>query len=227
MVRVRTTGSTKMKMIKILTLFLFLVSCGTDSASNGENSETEAKEKSVVTSSPDIESIALDAKSDLPECGDDNRSQLAYVVSEDNFYVCQKEWKLVAIKGKQGDKGEKGEDGEDGITTTVHVDGGNSSNVWIDTLTGFSWYLGGTNTHAQALIACSGDYRLPTINEAYAAITHGIRLIAGDIGANPDFWTSEAVVGVPANRYYATVSNGNPVGGSGAPASTSSVFCVK
>lgn len=192
-------------------------------ASSDDHEETKTQEKAVV----EIESISLDAKSDLPECSDSNRSQLAYVLEEDNFYVCQKAWKLISIKGKQGDKGEKGDKGLDGTTTTVHVDGGNSSNVWVDSISGFTWYLGGTNYHSEAVNTCQAPYRLPTINEAYAAITHGIRLIALDISANPDFWSSETVLGFPSNYYYITVINGAPSGGNGTPSTTASVFCVK
>lgn len=213
-------------MLKLILLLTVLVGCGSESGDKAPNNDSETSEKAVVLSSPDVESIALDAKSDLPSCSDDNRSQLAYIVDEDNFYVCRKDWTLVSIRGKAGQDGEKGDKGDTGATGATGQTS-NSSNVWVDTLTGFTWYLGGTNTHAQAETSCTGDYRLPTIPEAYAAITHGIRLIAGEIGANLDFWTSEKIFATEASYYYATINAGNPVGGAGGPAATYSVFCVK
>lgn len=210
--------------MKIVFVISVLTGCGSESSPEGANIDPKADEKAVVVNDPDIHSIALDSKSELPDCSDENKSQLAYIIEEDQFYVCKAEWKKITIKGA---KGEKGDSGANGTTTTVHVDGGNSSNVWVDSISGFSWHLGGTNTHAQAESSCSNGYRLPTINEAYAAITHGIRLIAIDISASPDFWTSEAVSGVAGSYYYATVSSGNPSGAAGNASATASVFCIK
>lgn len=200
-------------------LVLSMSGCGSESSGNNENSDSEKQEKGVVTSSPDIDSIALESKSELPECVKENESQLAYVIDEDQFYVCKSSWKVVSIKGKQGDKGEKGDSG-----STVIRDS-NNSNYWTDSITGYQWFLGGTATKANALITCTGDYRLPTLEEGKTAVNHGIRLIAADIGANADFWSSSFnLAGVPQ---FVTLNAGNAEGSDGTSVMTKSVFCVK
>ena len=200
-------------LMKIIFIVSILTACGTDKGSDSPSSDSEAQEKSVVTQSDEISSIALDSKSELPSCDESNATQLAYILDEDTFYVCRKEsWSVIDLKGK------------DGVTTTVQVEVGNKANQWIDSVSGLSWQLGGVGTIAMANAACLAPYRLPTKDEASDAVSRGIRLIAIDIGANPDFWTSMIDYGT---FIFMSASGGVWQAGVGSSSTQKSVFCVK
>jgi hypothetical protein len=201
-------------------IFLFLLSCGTESQDQGAIVE-EAQDKKADTEETEAPiSIAVVFKADLPECSEAKEAMLAYVKSEDAFYSCESNvWVALDIKGKDG------KDGANGVTTTVEVEATNKLNHWEDPISGHYWYLGGAGTQSSAISACVGDYRLPTQAEGVEAINHGIRNVATDIGAVLPFWTDAQSVGMPI---YATLVNGNA--NTVAVASNTaniSIFCIK
>lgn len=192
----------------LLLLMFIVTACGQSSSKNSPTDEPLAEEKAAVDNET-INSIALDTKADLPDCEDSNKSQLAYIIDEDKFYVCSKEWTAVSIKGK---------DGIDGSSS-------NSLNQWTDSISGKKWLLMGTMTFSSAQTSCANGYRTPTIAEGTEAINHGIRLIAANIGATTDFWTNYEQPGV--YTIYMTVSGGSPSNPQSNYTATKSAFCVK
>lgn len=204
-------------------LFVFLISCGTESTERPSIDE-ESQETSIASEETKDESspisVAVKSKANLPGCSEAKEAMLAYVKDEDTFYSCESsEWVSIDIQGKDG------KDGTNGVTTTLEKEGTNRLNEWEDSITGKLWFLGGVGTQSTALSTCSGNYRVPTVAESLAAINHGIRNVATDIGAVLNFWTDENSFGSPM---YATIASGNANTVAVASNTSSiSIFCIK
>lgn len=101
----------------LVTALLVLSGCGDG---GGGGSTAPAEDTGGKIAEKDDSYTKLIAKGeDVPECGEDNASQLIYVVEDEEFQVCRKgAWKAVDLKkgepGKPGAAGEPGKDGEDG-----------------------------------------------------------------------------------------------------------------
>lgn len=76
-----------------------------------------------------------------------------------------------------------------------------------------------------AQTSCSNGYRTPSIAEGTDAVNHGIRLIASNIGASPDFWTNYEIPGV--YTIYMTIASGSASNPQSNYTATKSAFCVK
>jgi hypothetical protein len=198
--------------VKLLTLLfaLTLTACGTDSgSSSGASDKSENDKDESESTDPTLQSISLELKSDLPKCEDKRESQLAYVKSESQFYVCESgSWSEIDIEG------------EDGVTTEVEAT--NKKNQWVDPISGLTWLIGGSGTYAQAQAACSGSYRLPTWAEAITGITHGVRGIAASIPQGQDFW-----IDISGQYWYATVTAGQANKYQVLATATYNIYCVK
>ena len=97
--------------LAFIVLALATWSCGFGKKSDGGGSGGAAKDDAPS----DRTSLAIQTKSDLPECGDGNASQLAYVLEEEMFYACSgSQWTAISIQGPKGDKGDTGSQGEQG-----------------------------------------------------------------------------------------------------------------
>lgn len=205
-----------MKYILVLT-WAIVVACGSESSSTSE----AQKEKKATESVEALQSIMLATKADLPSCSDDNETQLAYISDTATFYVCEdSDWVEAKIVAK-GEKGDQGEAGSDGVTTVKEVEATNKKNQWVDPISGLTWLLGGPSNWLSANSSCSGDYRLPTYDEAEDAINRGIRGIAASVPTGVDFWVNEL-------GYIAGINASSLPEKKGVPSSNSyTAFCVK
>lgn len=204
--------------ILILTLALTLTACGNGSESNSDASEAIPEAKDEPSDDP-IQSIAVANVSDLPKCSEENDTQLGYVKAQKKFYVCENaDWVVIPIED-----GKDGSDGSDGVTTVKEIEATNKKNQWVDPITGLSWLLGGGGDYAQAVAACSGDYRLPTWAEASTAISHGVRGIAASVPTSTqNFWLY-----TNGQYWYATETSGAPNKFQVLSSAAYNIFCVK
>lgn len=89
--------------------------CGREDSEEPSLAESPASESDKQT----LLSIALKSRDELPTCDDNNKKQLAYLLDEKIFLVCDNnDWAEVQIKGMDGERGiagEKGDTGEQGI----------------------------------------------------------------------------------------------------------------
>lgn len=204
-----------MKMLMLI--FLTVTACGQDENSKDDNSKNETQSlnpPSEVTSQHELQSLSLDKKEDLPDCAETNQHQLAYIISEASFYVCEVSWRVILIKGEAGKDGAKGDTGTTGETA-------NSSNLWHDPISNVTYLLGGEANWNSANQACAGLYKLPTEGQGVAAGLHGIRAIAQALGLKKDFWTSG--VGI----YIGLDNSGSPAALPTSSANAFSIFCVR
>lgn len=89
----------------VMVMALCLFACGSDDAKHSGDSPGGNPDdpKTPGVSGPEIFSLFLDAKADLPACGEANQRQLVYVADESKFYACKEvEWVEVSIKGEPG-----------------------------------------------------------------------------------------------------------------------------
>jgi hypothetical protein len=216
--------------VVVLTIILasLLTSCGSDSSGGNAAVDTsETQENAPEAESGVPNSISIAKVADLPECTPDNDTQLAYVRSEKAYYFCENgSWSELDMVGKDGKDGKDGVDGQDGVTTVIEEEATNKKNQWVDPITGLEWLIGGGGDYAQAVAACSGDYRLPTWTEAVSGINHGVRAIAASVPTSTqNFWLDKASTG--NLYYYATETAGLPNKFQVAATAGYNVFCVK
>lgn len=169
-------------MKNFIPLILILAACGSNSGGGGNDSSEPTTKREETP----LQSIALDDFSDLPSCESSNDKQLAYVTSEDQFYVCEeKDWQPIEIgsEGERGAKGDDGLDGEDGLTVTT--------NNWYDAVTDKNWLIGALGSYASAESNCISPWRLPTKDEALAASQRGLGVAASSINGPTTIWTSD------------------------------------
>lgn len=161
-------------------ILLILIGCGREEESNKQGA-----------SSPQLLSIALQSKDDLPECSRLNDTQMSYVIDIEQYFVCKEEsWMEIDppsnTKTAKGSKGEDGKDGTDGETVTT--------NNWYDSTTGKLWIIGAQVNVGLINTACSGNYRLPTKDEALGAAIRGLGVAASTINGPTTMWTSTPYV---------------------------------
>lgn len=141
-----------MKSLCVMVIIL-TVGCGRFEDSSGEASDEGSP------GSGSAKTLAIDTKSELPECNENNENQLAYVKNESYFYECEEnEWAKIRVQS--GDWPE---------------------NAWVDSVTGYVWLVGGlvTWTYAygelQSDDTCTGDWVNPsTDDEIKMAGLHGL-----------------------------------------------------
>jgi hypothetical protein len=193
-------------------LLIVTAACGTGEKGGADQTTNDAVSSNQPASEPEatMQSISLNSLAELA-CSKANLHQLAYILDEESFYVCEGAWAKVEIKGPKGDKGS---DGAMGQST-------NSANLWKDSITGLSWILGGASNWAGALGACTSPYRLPNGLEGLNAGLHGIRAIAGQLSLQADFWDDQIgeYIGLNGSAQVAVLPT--------ASGNTKSIFCVR
>lgn len=182
----------------ILILGLSLSSCGREDSEEPSLAESPSSESGKQT----LLSIALKSREDLPTCDDNNKKQLAYLLDEKIFLVCDNsDWVEVQIKGSDGERGiagEKGETGEQGIAGESGEAGESvTNNMWYDGVTGKHWIIGSDMfwplSNGGVNNPCTSPFRIPTKAEAKAAALRGMWLIQREINGPDTIWTSDEI----------------------------------
>jgi hypothetical protein len=95
-------------------LVLLLVSCGDGDGDGGQSAAPVASvEDGDDDKSQSSYTKLIAAGEDKPDCGEDNPSELIYVVDEEEFQYCDGgKWKSVDLKGEDGVDGKDGTDAE-------------------------------------------------------------------------------------------------------------------
>lgn len=204
-------------MKNLFLLTLMLASCGTDDDKNGATSSEKPKPR------PNLQSIALDAYSDLPSCKAANDKQLAYVRADETFYTCDdKEWTPIEVSpgAKQGLDGKNGSDGADGENFTT--------NNWFDAVTSKTWLIGASGLYSTAVNTCISPWRVPTKDEALAAAQRGLGLAAVDIGGPTTIWTSDVWDQNATHNFIIQAITTTPAtNGANRSTDTRGVFCTE
>jgi hypothetical protein len=170
-----------MKIVNYMLLSLLLVGCGSDSEDKSAASTSPESDIYHTDEVSNVRSISLKEKSDLPECLEANDTQLAYVIDEEAFYVCESsEWVEADIKGKDGERGADGNNGSDGQD-------GTPSNQWLDPNDGKTWLIGGNG--AWTVSFCPAGWTRPNVWEGTAAVAHGLLVASAQISGPDDIWT--------------------------------------
>jgi hypothetical protein len=104
--------------------FSLNISCGSSSNANQTGDSEISQEKSVNKSDEPVKSqsygsLLVEGSKDLPSCNAEKNGSLAYVKSEEKFYVCSGEWTTISIKGEKGDPGVAGSDASGIIKTQI------------------------------------------------------------------------------------------------------------
>lgn len=200
--------------VLIMILAGAITGCGSDGGSGAAESNGQVEQESAPESNSDsLQSISVAMASKLPECSESNETQLAYARSEKTYYFCESgSWSALDTVGQNG---------KDGVTTVIEEEATNKKNQWVDPISGKEWIIGGSGNYAQAVAACTGDYRLPTWAEATEAITHGIRGIAASIPQGQNFWL------VNSDYWYATETSGLPNKYQVLATAGYNIYCVK
>ncbi len=174
----------------IFALILLLASCGDGNSSEPSNaseptiSDETQKDLPAVSSTS---SIALKTKENLPECLEANDTQLAYIIDEEIFYVCDTlEWQAVDIKGADGNDGSDGQDAE-------------LANTWTDPNTGLNWLIGGNGTWSTD--ACPDGWQRPNVWQGTAAVANGLLVASAQISGPDDIWSINEDVGSGQGTY--------------------------
>lgn len=99
------------------------IACGSQDNGNKQNESSPSQDptinKSGETGTPaGLGSTLVDTSKDLPACTPEKKGSLAYVKTEEKFYVCSEEWASVKINGQKGEKGEQGTPGANGLGIT-------------------------------------------------------------------------------------------------------------
>lgn len=178
-----------MKLITYVPLVL-IIGCGIeaskDSAKDSEKISIASEPTLESMGDPDpLQSLAVTAKDDMPECNNDNLRQLIYVMADKTFFTCQIDgWVSIDIKGEKGDVGEKGERGIKGDPGEDGKVNPEEPYYWIDLVNGNEWFQTGYDDWLSKF--CPTGYRLPTITELDEAYTDRI-----DAKWDNSVWTSE------------------------------------
>lgn len=212
-----------MKRIVLLVSFLVL-SCGTENGGGGANLVSPSDQRlpdDQAAESPHAQLVATQAEA--PACDAAGEGRLIYVKDESVFKACASgAWEAIDLKGPKGDKGDpgdagaKGKDGSDGDNGTDGL-----GTLWVDPITGYRWIAATSGTFATALLACDGDYALPTENELLDAALHGM---ANSLDQHATAWAGPD----SGNAWNYSVSLGaNPTAGTTTKTDTIGVYCVK
>lgn len=179
-----------MNRLLLTIVLIILTGCGADDGSDSAKEGKDSLRGRKGAQKPNLASIALDLKADLPECSADNDTQLAYVKEDGLFYSCSNlAWEVVDVaSGKDGANGKDGEDGIDGVTTIQQIAAQSLVNHWTDSATGKEWIIGAVGAWEGQ--ACGAGYHSPSYNEGLAAYTHGIFLVSANISGPNTMWTS-------------------------------------
>lgn len=159
----------------VVTVALVLSACGAQDQPAA--SDTQATDGSAVATQVTKETatapsaMLVENVEKLPTC--EVNGTLIYVLADENFLVCDGEiWQHIDIAGKDGEAGKDGVDGKDGQDAEEPMIA--SQNMWHDPVTGKWWFMGAKNTSYLPEFACSGDWHVPTNEEAYLAGAHGM-----------------------------------------------------
>jgi hypothetical protein len=92
------------------------LSCGaadkaTQTAESAPSQDPSVNKSGEVGGPASNGSMLVESSKDLPACNAEKKGALAYVKSEEKFYVCSGEWASVSIKGEKGEKGSSGPNG--------------------------------------------------------------------------------------------------------------------
>lgn len=196
----------------IMALTAILSGCGSDQGDDSAASTSPESDKLAEGKASSLGSIRLQAKDDLPECTEENNTQLAYIIDDEAFYVCEAlEWVEAEIKGKDGQKGQDGSDGQDASL----------SNSWVDPVTGYEWMIGGYGTWTGSY--CATGYQRPDVWIAGDAIAHGLITASLSISGPNNIWTINHDVASNQGQYLDV--NGTWV--YAAKTSAKGIFCYK
>lgn len=183
----------------LITLLVINIGCG--------SSDQAATPKDTEKIEPTrLQSIAIADVADLPECDKRNETQLAYIKSDKEFYVCESaDWvKLDDIPSTTEIlKGQDGNNGNDGINGTNGSDGETiTTNNWFDAVTGKLWLIGAIGSYAAAEGVCIDPWRLPTKDEALAATQRGLGVASNTIAGPSNLWTTTPWDSNPATNNW-------------------------
>lgn len=209
--------------MRVLTWLIFLTACGQpDGGGSGDGPNLVAQgqqeeQPSAEQGGGKQYAELVNTEADLPACDATTEGRIAHVKADASFRACSSGvWAVIDLKGaagvagEKGDKGEKGERGEEGSTT-----------AWLDPSTNLRWMKASNGNFATALLACSGDFRLPTSVELLAAALHGLATGlpgAADAWAGPD----------NANSFsdYVLSLASNPSAASRAKTDVIGIYCI-
>jgi hypothetical protein len=163
--------------VVVITVILasLMSSCGSSGGGGGASSADPTEENEIgpesAKASPEetkevngIQALAID---ELPRCSENNEKQLVYLTTDKNFYSCEaKGWQKISVV-------------ENHVTEVTNVTN-ESSVLWLDDVTGRSWYVRGLATSYQgcsepnAPASVVKSTESPSLAQIQAALANGL-----------------------------------------------------
>jgi len=216
-----------MKPILTLVSLMILTACGTESGGGSANLvDPDTQKQGDAPAGTDLSAQLVATQAAAPVCDEAAEGRLIYVQDEKAFKSCAAgEYAVIVLDIPKGEKGDKGDIGEVGAKGADGADGVNGTDglgtLWVDPITEYRWIAATAGNFATALVACGGDYELPTEGQLLDAALHGI---ANSLDQHTSAWAGPD----SGNSWnYSVTVGANPTAGTTTKTDTIGVYCVR